>query len=189
MALALLQPSSRTQTIFVRPSGCETPQHYSARFQRSTLIPLTPKQRDTVASELKRFASDLNLSDDQALLPGPLSEGISAMNARVLAMTCLFSVCGFFLSGCGGGGYASSPAPSPSPQLTPPAITSHPSSQTVAVGQTATFTAAATGDAPLTYQWQKNGSAITGATSASYTTPVVAMSDDGSIFKVVVDCR
>jgi hypothetical protein len=56
----------------------------------------------------------------------------------------------------------------------------------VAVGQTATFTAAAKGDAPLTYQWQKNGSAITGATSASYTTPVVAMSDDGSIFKVVV---
>ena len=104
------------------------------------------------------------------------------MNARVLAIVCLFSVFGFFPSGCGGGGYASSPAP----QSTPPAITSHPSSQTVAVGQTATFTVLASGSSPLAYQWQKNGSAISGATSASYTTPVVAMSDDGSIFKVVV---
>ena len=28
-------------------------------------MPLTPEQRDMVASELKRFATDLNLSDDQ----------------------------------------------------------------------------------------------------------------------------
>jgi periplasmic protein CpxP/Spy len=28
-------------------------------------MPLTPEQRDTVSSELKRFATDLNLSDDQ----------------------------------------------------------------------------------------------------------------------------
>jgi hypothetical protein len=28
-------------------------------------MPLTPERRDTVSSELKRFATDLNLSDDQ----------------------------------------------------------------------------------------------------------------------------
>ncbi len=28
-------------------------------------MPLTPEQRDTVSSELKRVATDLNLSDDQ----------------------------------------------------------------------------------------------------------------------------
>jgi hypothetical protein len=28
-------------------------------------MPLTPEQRDTVSSEVKRFATDLNLSDDQ----------------------------------------------------------------------------------------------------------------------------
>ena len=28
-------------------------------------MPLTPEQRETVAAELKRFATDLNLSDDQ----------------------------------------------------------------------------------------------------------------------------
>jgi hypothetical protein len=63
---------------------------------------------------------------------------------------------------------------------------SHPSSQTVEPGQTATFSAAATGSDPLAYQWQKNGTSITGAISASYTTPPVTMSDSGSKFRVLV---
>ena len=50
-------------------------------------------------------------------------------------------------------------------------ITTQPASQTVTAGQTATFTVTATGTAPLSYQWQKNGAAISGATSSSYTTP------------------
>jgi len=53
----------------------------------------------------------------------------------------------------------------------PPAFTKSPASQTVTVGQSATFTSVATGTAPLTYQWYKNGTAISGATSTSYTTP------------------
>src|ERR1700722_7796125 len=48
-----------------------------------------------------------------------------------------------------------------------PTITAQPANQTVTAGQTATFTVAATGTAPLSYQWQKNGSAISGATAAS----------------------
>ncbi len=67
-----------------------------------------------------------------------------------------------------------------------PAITVQPMNQTVAVGQTATFAVVATGTAPLTYQWQKNGSAIGGATSASYTTPATMASDNGEQFSVVV---
>src|SRR5438132_2236383 len=50
-----------------------------------------------------------------------------------------------------------------------PTITTPPANQTVAAGQTATFTVVAGGTAPLSYQWQKNGANITGATSASYT--------------------
>jgi hypothetical protein len=38
----------------------------------------------------------------------------------------------------------------------------------------------------LTYQWQKNGAAIAGATAASYTTPATAAGDNGSTFMVVV---
>ncbi|PYS56896.1 MAG: hypothetical protein DMF76_23685, partial [Acidobacteria bacterium] len=54
---------------------------------------------------------------------------------------------------------------------TAPSITTQPANQTVTVGQTATFTVVATGTAPLSYQWQKSGTAITGAISATYTPP------------------
>jgi acid phosphatase len=67
-----------------------------------------------------------------------------------------------------------------------PTITTQPASQTVTVGQTATFTVAATGTAPLSYQWRKNGTAISGATSSSYTTLATTSSDNGAQFTVVV---
>jgi hypothetical protein len=69
---------------------------------------------------------------------------------------------------------------------TAPAITTQPANQTVTAGQTATFTVAATGTAPLSYQWQKNGANIVGATASSYTTPATTTSDSGSTFDVVV---
>ena len=68
----------------------------------------------------------------------------------------------------------------------PPSITTQPASQTVTAGQTATFSVTATGTAPLSYQWQKNGTAISGATSSSYTTPATTSSDNGALFTVVV---
>ncbi|HKW61802.1 MAG TPA: immunoglobulin domain-containing protein [Candidatus Acidoferrum sp.] len=68
----------------------------------------------------------------------------------------------------------------------PPTITTQPASQTVVAGQTATFTVVAIGTAPLSYQWQKNGANIAGATSASYTTPATTTSDSGSMFVAVV---
>src|SRR5437660_1095842 len=67
-----------------------------------------------------------------------------------------------------------------------PAITTQPANQTVTAGQTATFSVAASGTAPLSYQWKKNGTAVSGATSASYTTPASSSSDNGALFNVVV---
>ena len=67
-----------------------------------------------------------------------------------------------------------------------PSITTEPASQTVTVGQTATFTVVATGTAPLSYQWKKNGTTISGAMSSSYTTPATTSADNGSQFTVVV---
>ncbi len=67
-----------------------------------------------------------------------------------------------------------------------PTISTQPANQTVNAGQTATFSVVASGTAPLTYQWQKNGVAITGATAASYTTPVTTTADSGELFRVVV---
>ena len=73
----------------------------------------------------------------------------------------------------------------------PPLITQNPSNANVIAGQTATFTVAATGGT-LTYQWQSapsGGSTFTniaGATNASYTTPVLALTDNGTQFRCVV---
>src|SRR5208282_2027579 len=49
-----------------------------------------------------------------------------------------------------------------------------------------TFTVVAAGTAPLSYQWQKSGVNIAGATAASYTTPVTTTGNSGSTFDVVV---
>jgi alpha-tubulin suppressor-like RCC1 family protein len=59
------------------------------------------------------------------------------------------------------------------------------SSRTVAVGQTANFTAAVTGDGPFTYQWQLNGANIMDATNASYTISGATLSDAGAYAVVV----
>ena len=67
-----------------------------------------------------------------------------------------------------------------------PSLTSQPADQSIHVGQTAMFTVVAAGSAPLSYQWQRNASAIPGATAASYTTPAAALSDSGARFAVVV---
>jgi hypothetical protein len=67
-----------------------------------------------------------------------------------------------------------------------PSITTQPANQTVTVGQTATFSVTATGTAPLSYQWQKNNANISGATSASYTTPATVSTDSGATFRVIV---
>jgi hypothetical protein len=40
--------------------------------------------------------------------------------------------------------------------------------------------------APLGYQWTKNGAAISGATSASYSTPAALATDDGAVFRVTM---
>ncbi len=68
----------------------------------------------------------------------------------------------------------------------PPNITSQSANQTVAVGQTATFSVAANSASPLSYQWQKNQVNIAGATSASYTTPATTTADNGTSFQVIV---
>src|SRR6266404_3800551 len=66
-------------------------------------------------------------------------------------------------------------------------ITTQPVSQSVTIGQTATFSVTATsGTLPLNYQWQKNGASIASAISSSYTTPGTTILDNGATFEVIV---
>src|ERR1700674_5056425 len=68
-----------------------------------------------------------------------------------------------------------------------PSISTQPMDQTVTAGTTVKFSIVATGPYgfPLTYQWQRDGIAISGATSTSYTM-VAMISDSGAHFTVIV---
>ena len=82
--------------------------------------------------------------------------------------------------------YSIQPVPSILPAPSAPAIIVPPVSTAVTVGQTATFSVSATGTAPFTFQWLKNGAAIAGANSAAYTTPATTSADDNTNFAVTV---
>ncbi|HWH69724.1 MAG TPA: immunoglobulin domain-containing protein, partial [Candidatus Sulfotelmatobacter sp.] len=71
---------------------------------------------------------------------------------------------------------ASVPAAAPSA----PALTMVPYSKTATLGERVNFYAAATGSAPLSCQWQKNGSPISGATNWAFTIAAVDFSDEGA---------
>jgi len=79
------------------------------------------------------------------------------------------------LTGCSGGFQGARPV---APTITQPV------SVTVALGQTATFSVTASGTGTISYQWYKNGVAISGATSNSYTTPPTVAGDTGAAFTV-----
>jgi len=102
------------------------------------------------------------------------------MRLRAVSVVLLVAVLGIGLTSCGGasGGSSTSPAA--------PFIVTQPANQTVVVGQTATFTVVASGSEPLTYQWQRGTTAISGAAAVTYTTPMTALADSGTSFRVVV---
>src|SRR5262245_17531469 len=105
------------------------------------------------------------------------------MNSRLIGgLSCLVLAASALFSACGGG----SSGDGMSPAASAPEITSQPSSVTATAGSTATFSVSASGTDPLSYQWKKNGTAITGATSTSYTTPTLQSSDNGATYLVVI---
>ena len=68
-----------------------------------------------------------------------------------------------------------------------PAITAQPSSSTVISGGAASFSVVASGTSPLAYQWKKDGSSISGATSSTYTIASTQTTDAGSYTVVVTN--
>lgn len=72
-----------------------------------------------------------------------------------------------------------------------PEINSQPQSLLIALGQKATFSVAAEGSPPLTYQWRKNAANIaaseTTSKTPSYTTPSTTLTSAGSYGVVVTD--
>jgi len=70
-----------------------------------------------------------------------------------------------------------------------PGFSAQPASQSVTVGQAATFSVSVTGTAPFTYQWQKNNANLSNATSASYSTPPAVSGDNGAQYRLAAALR
>lgn len=70
-----------------------------------------------------------------------------------------------------------------SPQA--PTILDQPDDLTVFAGQSAIFTVQALGSSPLSFQWRRNGTNISGATQSVYTTPPTTLGESGDQF----DCE
>ena len=72
------------------------------------------------------------------------------------------------------------------PIVQAPSIATQPASQTVPAGSPVTFSVVAAGTSPFTYQWFRNGVAIAGAQSSSYTLSTTSLADSGATFTVLV---
>jgi hypothetical protein len=72
------------------------------------------------------------------------------------------------------------------PNTQPPAIIQQPADVIVTEPNAAAFTVGASGGAPLSYQWRRDGADIPGATDATYTLSPTSIADDGAQFDVIV---
>ena len=71
-------------------------------------------------------------------------------------------------------------------QAVAPSISAQPANQSVSVGQSASFSVQASGTAPFTYQWLRNGVAIANATGATYQSAIATLADSGTTYSVQV---
>jgi hypothetical protein len=75
----------------------------------------------------------------------------------------------------------------PAAQATPPTINQQPLNTTATTGVPVTFSVLATSDTPISYQWNKNGAEIPGATNASYTIQSPVAASAGGYYVVVAN--
>jgi hypothetical protein len=71
--------------------------------------------------------------------------------------------------------------------LLPPEITTQPQSQSVVRGQNASFSVVTSGSAPISYQWNFNGSALPGATTSALTLTNVGTTQAGGYTVLVTN--
>jgi hypothetical protein len=87
------------------------------------------------------------------------------------------------LFGCGAGGSGGTHGAA----VTAPSITTEPVGQDVVVGQPASFRVVASGTQPLSYRWRRDGAALDGATSATYSIAAAQAADAGTYSVVVTN--
>lgn len=67
-----------------------------------------------------------------------------------------------------------------------PTLSQQPGDQTIFYGDPAIFRVSANGTAPLSFQWYRNGTSLSGATTSAYTISSVSSNDAGAGFSVIV---
>ena len=113
---------------------------------------------------------------------GELGNGTTNNTAVPVQVSGLLSLAGIFIGNNSGSSYAEG-------YLQAPAIMVQPANQMPQPGGTATFTVAATGTAPLAYQWYFGGSAVGGptGTNATLTLTNVLAANTGSYAVVITN--
>ena len=91
-----------------------------------------------------------------------------------------------FVTNSAGNATSSAATLTVNPAPVAPAITTQPTSQTVTAGANVSFIVAASGTAPLSYQWRLNGANISGATSATLTLTSVTVGQSGGSYTCFV---
>jgi len=120
------------------------------------------------------------------------TKGGCAMTKTWKGAAAVLVALGGTLAGCSAGGPVDGSIAGPpsntgsvAPPTQRPNITVQPTDAAVITDATATFSVGATGAAP-SYQWQRDGRPISGATAATYTLSNVSYQDEGAAFTVVV---
>src|SRR5260370_189613 len=142
---------------------------------------MAPKKGALAAKMLSKVRDTFNIAGSRKAGGGGVGRGWGVvMEAGFLNWSLVVTVAG---EGQCSGDYAGATAAASPP---PVSIINQPVSQVAFIGQPVTFSVTATGTAPLSYQWWKNGTVINGAASASYVTPPVTRTDYGAEFKVLL---
>jgi hypothetical protein len=110
--------------------------------------------------------------------------GQSPQRRKIVIRRVTSAVIGVLLAACNGDPLNTSGGTTNSSQA--PIISTSPQSTTVTQGQAATFTVAATGAPPLTFQWMRGGIDIPGANSTTYTLQATTPGDSGAVFMAKV---
>lgn len=105
----------------------------------------------------------------------PFQAALCAALSACLGAMLLLAACG----GSGSGTAADTGTVATTPVVAAPVITSQPMSVTATAGTSLTLSVTATGTG-LAYQWAKAGTAISGATAASYTLAAPTVADSGA---------
>ena len=145
---------------------------YVADWNNSTLREIAPNGTVATLAGLAGNIGSIDASGSTARLDNPIGLAVDANGTVYLADTenCTIRT-----------------AVSQNPTFTVPQITTQPVSQTVTPGATVNFVVAASGIPAPTYQWQKNGVTIAGATGGTLILSNVQPSDGASYAAVVTN--